>query len=135
MSSNWCVILSTWSKKIWFTIFWRMGLNWKYLLRLSHLYHKYCNVRPPKTGEASFVGRVEVELLQLEKKDINFNAKSLFLSRYGGWMGGWVITNLIYWFFGKQNCRFGMEVELKSAKVCIMIWCFWPLTASTTSEV
>ena len=46
-----------------------------------------------------------------------------------------VITDLIsYWIFGKQNWRCGMNWTL-SAKVCAKIWCFWPLTASTTSEV
>ena len=47
------------------------------------------------------------------------------------------IMDLIsWWIFGKQNWRCGMNQTLslivpKSAQ----IWCFWPLTASTISEV
>ena len=33
-----------------------------------------------------------------------------------------------------QNWQCGMN-QMLSAKVCAKIWCFWPLTASTTSEV
>ena len=45
-----------------------------------------------------------------------------------------VITSLISnWIFGKHNWSWGMNQTL-SAKVCTEIWCFWPLSASTTSE-
>ena len=47
-----------------------------------------------------------------------------------------VITDLISWIFGKQNWRCGMNWMMsKSSKVCVKIWCFWSLTASTTLEV
>ena len=45
-----------------------------------------------------------------------------------------VITDLISWIFHEQNWRCGMN-QSSSAKGCTEIWCFWPLTASTTSEV
>ena len=42
-----------------------------------------------------------------------------------------VITDFISWTFGKQNWRCGINRTL-SAKVCIEIWCFWPLTAKSS---
>ena len=48
-----------------------------------------------------------------------------------------VITdNILWWIFDKQNWRWRMNQTLSySAKVFAKIWCFWPLTASTTTEV
>ena len=41
-----------------------------------------------------------------------------------------------WWIFGKQKWRWGINRTLsQSAKVCTKIWCFWPLSAPTTSEV